>query len=394
MLFNNAKFYNLTTAVNLAEIERQLAELAFRPCGNQETSTMGWASPVPQGQVLCHVANGFYTVALKKEERLLPSRVINRELSEKVEAIEAETGSPVGKKAQSDLKQEIITRLLPQAFTDHSYTYGTIIPESNLVIVNAPSDSAAEAFLAMLRKTLGSLPVIPMVRHNTSMELTHWLTDETPSKIELLEEAELKATDDSGSTIKAKNTALDSEEIQQHLDAGKLVQKVAIEYDEAFYAVFDNDGSLKRIKFTDRVIEENADIPKDQVAAKFDADVVLGIGLLVRFADYIKQQLRLSDELQAPNCSAEQTTQKPPFNKTESQTGFWDEDDKDVFQDEAVAFVIETRRASVAAIQRKFRIGYNRAARIIEQMESDGIVSKPSYNGSRDVLIPPVVGAA
>ena len=299
MLFKNAKFYNLTAAVNLAEIESQLAELAFRPCGSMETATMGWASPVPQGQALCHVANGFYTVALKKEERLLPSRVINRELSEKVEAIEAETGSPVGKKAQSDLRQEIITRLLPQAFTDHSYTYGTIIPESNLVIVNAASDSAAEAFLAMLRKTLGSLPVVPMVRHNTSMELTQWLNCSTPTKIELLEEADLKATDDTGSTIKAKNTALDSEEIQQHLDAGKLVQKVGIEYDEAFTAVFDNDGSLKRIKFTDRVIEENADIPKDQVTAKFDADVVLGISLLVQFADYIKQELKLDDEKDA-----------------------------------------------------------------------------------------------
>lgn len=383
MLFKNAKFYNLTAAVNLAEIESQLAELAFRPCGSMETSTMGWASPVPQGQALCHVANGFYTVALKKEERLLPSRVINRELSEKVEAIEAETGSPVGKKAQSDLKQEIITRLLPQAFTDHSCTYGTIIPESNLVIVNAPSDKAAEAFLAMLRKTLGSLPVVPLVRHNISMDLTQWLNCSTPAKVELLEEADLKATDDTGSTIKAKNTALDSEEIQQHLDAGKLVQKVGIEFDEAFTAVFDNDGSLKRIKFTDRVIEENSDIPKDQVAAKFDADVVLGVSLLAQFADYIKRELKLEYEPEVAYA---------PGSPAAAQ--FWDAEGKDVFQDEAVEFVKETRRASVLAIQRKFRIGYNRAARIIEQMETDGIVSEPGHNGARDVLVPPVEGAA
>jgi len=393
MLFKNTKFYNLTASVNLAEIESQLAELAFRPCGSMETSTMGWASPVPQGSVLCHVANGFYTVALKKEERLLPSRVINRELSEKVEAIDAETGSPVGKKAQSDLKQEIITRLLPQAFTDHSYTYGTIIPESNLVIVNAASDSAAEAFLAMLRKTLGSLPVVPMVRHNTSMELTRWLTDEVPAKIELLEEADLKATDETGSTIKAKNTALDSDEIQQHLSAGKLVQKVGIEYDEAFTAVFDNDGSLKRIKFTDRVIEENADIPKDQVAAKFDADVVLGVSLLVQFAGYIKQELKLNEESEVPARHAEQAKQEFHTNEQESNP-FFDEQGFDILYTEARAFVTKTRRASASAIQRKFLIGYNRAARIIEQMEVDGIVSPPGFNGARVVLVPPVEGVA
>lgn len=60
----------------------------------------------------------------------------------------------------------------------------------------------------------------------------------------------------------------------------------------------------------------------------------------------------------------------------------------DVFYDEAVAFVTESRRASVSSVQRKFRIGYNRAARLVEQMQQSGVVTPPGHNGNREVLAP------
>ena len=52
-------------------------------------------------------------------------------------------------------------------------------------------------------------------------------------------------------------------------------------------------------------------------------------------------------------------------------------------------FVTEKRKASISGVQRQFRIGYNRAARIIEQMEAQGIVSEQGHNGNREVLAPP-----
>ncbi|WP_283234871.1 DNA translocase FtsK [Pseudoalteromonas sp. S326] len=64
-----------------------------------------------------------------------------------------------------------------------------------------------------------------------------------------------------------------------------------------------------------------------------------------------------------------------------------DSNGNDCFYNDAVDFVKETQRASVAAIQRKLRIGYNRAARIVEQLEADGIVTAPGHNGARTVLI-------
>ncbi|PSU33323.1 cell division protein FtsK [Photobacterium lutimaris] len=65
------------------------------------------------------------------------------------------------------------------------------------------------------------------------------------------------------------------------------------------------------------------------------------------------------------------------------------EDDLDQLFDEVAAFVSESRRGSVSGVQRRFKIGYNRAARIVEQLEAHGIVSAPGHNGNREVLAPP-----
>ena len=65
-----------------------------------------------------------------------------------------------------------------------------------------------------------------------------------------------------------------------------------------------------------------------------------------------------------------------------------DVENSDALYDEAVAFVIESRRASISSVQRKFRIGYNRSARLIEAMEQAGVVSAMNSNGGREVLVP------
>ncbi|WP_257281398.1 DNA translocase FtsK [Endozoicomonas sp. ISHI1] len=73
-------------------------------------------------------------------------------------------------------------------------------------------------------------------------------------------------------------------------------------------------------------------------------------------------------------------------------SGGLDEDsEQDALYDEAVAFVTESRRASISSVQRKLKIGYNRAARIIETMEVAGVVSPAGHNGNREVIAPPPV---
>ena len=75
----------------------------------------------------------------------------------------------------------------------------------------------------------------------------------------------------------------------------------------------------------------------------------------------------------------------PGFSASEESE---DNGESDPLYDEAVAFVLETRKASISSVQRKLRVGYNRAARLIEQMEASGVVSPMGSNGSREVLAP------
>lgn len=65
--------------------------------------------------------------------------------------------------------------------------------------------------------------------------------------------------------------------------------------------------------------------------------------------------------------------------------------DLDPLFDEAVAFVTTSRRGSTSSVQREFKIGYNRAAHLVELMENQGIVSAPDDNGKREVLVVPTV---
>ncbi|WP_280951041.1 DNA translocase FtsK 4TM domain-containing protein [Salinicola sp. RZ23] len=76
----------------------------------------------------------------------------------------------------------------------------------------------------------------------------------------------------------------------------------------------------------------------------------------------------------------------------EAEGGDGEDAEQDALYDEAVQFVTESRRASISAVQRRFKIGYNRAARLVEAMEQAGVVSSMGNNGSREVLAPPPVG--
>ena len=81
----------------------------------------------------------------------------------------------------------------------------------------------------------------------------------------------------------------------------------------------------------------------------------------------------------------ENTSTVLPGEKPQAGSG----EETDALYDEAVMIVTETRKASISYVQRRLKIGYNRAARMIEDMESAGVVSAMQSNGSREVLAPP-----
>ena len=158
--------------------------------------------------------------------------------------------------------------------------------DAQLIYVNTGSSKRAEDTLALLRKTLGSLPVVPISFVIPPYKaMTDWVAKGyTPAWLNLLEEAELKSFE-SGSIIRCKNQLLESEEITPHLQAGKFVTKIAIDWENHFSCVLNEEVVLSRLKFADEIREKNDDILKEDVAQRFDADFLLMTAELQQFSE-------------------------------------------------------------------------------------------------------------
>lgn len=288
MWFKNLIVYRLSTPIDLTpdQLETRLEEFAFRPCNSQEQSKYGWGKPMGKhGSSLIHVTNGNILLCARKEDKMLPASVIKEALDEKVEMIEQETARPVKKKEKDALKEEIIHTLLPRAFSRLGSTFAYIAPKQGLIIVDASSHNKAEDLLALLRKSIGSLAVLPVQsKVPVDQTMTQWLSQEdniTP--FSLLEEAELKSPLENGAVLRCKNQDLLCTEIQAHIENGMFVTKAALQYAESMTFVLNEDMTIKRVKFTDVVTEQQEDQDKADKAACFDADFAIMTGEFEQF---------------------------------------------------------------------------------------------------------------
>lgn len=276
------------------------------------------------------------------------------------------------KKTEKDsLKDEVIQTLLPRAFSKYSTTSIWINAGAGLIIIDAASARKAENALVLLRKTMGSLPVIPMTLDTPiELTLTEWLrSGAAPAGFVLQEEAELKAVLEQGGILRSKHQDLVSDEIRGHIAAGKLVTKLALEWQGRISFMLSDDGSLKKVKYSATLLEQNDDIDREDYAQRFDADFILMAGELAALIAHLVDALG-----------------------GEATSSSWvdldgvERDDDDRYP-EAVNFIKTRGKASISGLQRELRIGYNRAGWLLERMQAEGIVSQPTPDGTRQVLV-------
>ncbi|EDA3853175.1 recombination-associated protein RdgC [Escherichia coli] len=279
--FKNIFIYRLSREVSwdTAEVNAALSKFVFTPCGSQDMAKAGW-TPV-LGDNLTHEYQGFLLIQHKREEKILPSQVLKEELQKKILTLEEEQDRKLKKTEKDSLKDEVLHSLLPRAFTRKSLAKILIDRRNHLVFVEASSAKKAEDQLALLRKSLGSLPVIPFTpREPLEITMTEWFKNGFPAGFTAGEDATLKGLLDNGGAVRCNKIDLQSDEIMSHIEAGKVATTVAINWmDRASFRVND-DMSIKALTFCDDLYDQNDDIDREDVAQRFDADFVLFTGEL------------------------------------------------------------------------------------------------------------------
>lgn len=277
MWFKNLAIFRFTEpfALTAAEFEEKLQLRPFHPCSAQQDSSSGWTPPLGRhSQQLVHSADGFMMFCMQKEEKVLPTAVVNELMLERTQEIEDREARKLAKKERATIKDDIIFELLPKAFAFSRKTFAYIDSKHGWLIVDAASAKKAEDLLALLRKCLESLPVIiPTTREKPSTIMTEWLfTGETPSDIVIEDECELHAPGEEGGIVRCKRHDLGLPEIKNHLDNGKLVIKLALTWADRLAFVIDEHLAVKRLRFLDLIQEQVQDTDTSDSAQLFDAE--------------------------------------------------------------------------------------------------------------------------
>jgi recombination associated protein RdgC len=279
-VFKNARLYRLDdpSAIDEEGLENRLAERRFRPCGPLETASLGWFPPLgAQTRALTHAGNGCVALCARRQERLLPSAVVAEALAERVAELEDREGRSIGRTERRHLREEILVDMLPRAFTRSRQIRAYLDMVGGWMVVDAASEKAAEELVGLLRETLGSFRVRPpRPEHAPTALMTQWVTaGETPDGLAPGDECELRDPRDERAVVRCRGQDLAGEEISTHLRAGKEVVKLALDWREHLSFLLQEDLSLKRLRFSDELIEEAVEPDVEDEAARFDAEFAI-----------------------------------------------------------------------------------------------------------------------
>jgi recombination associated protein RdgC len=380
MWLSNLQVYRLPApwAFSPEQMEEALQPQAFIPASSNELLRQGWDSPRGNGK-LVHVVNKQMLMMLGTEKKLLPSSVINQVAKAKAAELEEQQGFPPGKKAMKELKERVADELLPRAFSIRSNVCVWIDPVNGWLVVDAASPSKADDIIKLLLKAVDRMPLESLrVQRSPAAVMTGWLeADEAPYGFTIDQDTELRATGESAATVRYMKHTLEAADIRRHIAAGKQCTRLAMTWNDRISFVLTESLAIKGIKPLDVIKEGEAVTYSDD--ERFDNDIALMTGELARLLANVVEALG-GEAHDLVSKAQEDAGERPVLDMGAGS------ENPDAIYDQAVQIVLANQRASISLIQRHLRIGYNRSARLLEEMEQKGVVSPMHSNGNRDIL--------
>jgi recombination associated protein RdgC len=292
MWFKNAYIYQLTRSQYFEQIDlpNLIKSGVFIPCGKTEMTKFGFVSALPGTENLVHgFNNDFMLLRVQREEKVIVPDAITRPLNERVKIIEENELRGVSKREKEQIKEEIIFELLPHAQSRYKNTHFYIDVKRGLIVIDSANSGAAEDVLSLMRKCIGTLPITCFFMTGKLQDtLKDWIStpNNIPEKIKVGYELKISGLGDEATQATFINQDLYDETLQSFMnDFQHDVKQLNVEFDDMLSVTLKDDGSLRKIKYFDVLMDKNEEIDSDDLLARIDADLVLFTGEFGRFLD-------------------------------------------------------------------------------------------------------------
>lgn len=289
-MFKNLIFYEVKEPLNLEDIETKLESFKSKEPSRTAIETIGFNVAYPSASTFVHSVGNSHYFSIRKFKKNVPPKLVNYRLNQKI--IKAsENNQLIDKKMRLQFKEEIIndiasnTPAIPENIT---FMYD----ETAMVIVaDCSSATKAEACLALLRKAIGSVPVIPLIKLNIAGRMTSWCFDnELPEELEILEKGKLRASDETKSEASFNRQFMDADEVIAARESGKEVISMHFMFENDFTFILTDEGFTKSIKYTDFKIEQLGEAPKNDEAILYDTQAAINTETVRKYCEFLKRE--------------------------------------------------------------------------------------------------------
>lgn len=290
-MFKNLVLFRLSkgTRLELPVVEESLARCPFAPCGPTQELSIGWVPPRGEKHgALVEVVDGQWICRVMIETKAVPGSAIARRLEERMETILAETGRKPGKKETKELKDEIRLSMLPYAIPKLLSCWVWLDPHAGRLYIDATSQARVDSVVTSMVELVPGLCVSQLATNlSPAAAMSTWLSSqEPPLAFTVDRECELKSPDESKSAVRYARHALDIQEIQGHIQAGKVPTKLALTWDDRVSFVLNDNLQIRKIAFLDTVFDG-----RDAEKGVFDSDFAIATGEIERLVPDLVQAL-------------------------------------------------------------------------------------------------------
>ncbi len=242
-----------------------------REPGPLELATRGFMSPFgADDDRLTFASDPYVLVQSQEQSRIIPSAVIARELDKRIKVIVDAQGRRPGAKERKRLKEEVVTDLLPRAFINARSTSAYLDRKEGWIVVDTASRKSAESAVSLVREALGRFPAVPLAPKESPRNImTQWLIDgRLPESLALSDEVELRDPAEAGAIWRGRRQDLESDEVREHLKAGKQVFQLGLVYADRISFVLSEDLSIRKLKMLDIVLDSLAEANAEDATAE------------------------------------------------------------------------------------------------------------------------------